>query len=274
MKYKRIKQTFGVGIATGLLAAAASVLASDTTNIDNLSPAQILKKAVASYASLTSYSDQGQIVTDVDGSTRMTTFATRLARPGYYLVVWQRDNAVSVVNENPTQQQAVWSSGAGDYWEAGYGPQSGGSPEIALDAASALSGGASTTIPMTFLNLQLRVPIDGNPFEEHRRPDEKVGAVNCYVLSHESLGKTTTLWIGQQDFLIRQIQTAINADAIQATVSQVPNEKPGLAIFLHDYTCTETHANIVTNAPLAKSNFIPVFSHFASPPDVGDDNGN
>ncbi len=268
MKYKNIKLAFGIGMTLALMGAATlTALADDATN-GVLSPDQIFKKAAESYASLISYSDKGQIVTAAEGTTRTLIFATRLARPNFYRVEWLPASDPSYVNQTPTIQ-AVWSSGAGDFWEVGNGPQNGGSPDIALDATSAFSGGASTTVPMTFFNLSLGSALSGSMFEEHQQPDENVGAVDCYVFTKELQGKATTIWIGQQDFLIHQVRTVISAAAMQAAIAQIPNEKPHLAAFAHDFVTTETHFNIVTNTPFSKSDFIPGIPHFAP---ANDDN--
>lgn len=269
MNSGKLKLTFGIGMTLVLVGAATSpALADDATN-SVLSPDRIFKKVAESYASLTSYRDQGEIITTADGATRTMIFDTRLARPNFYRIEWlpARDPSYST---RDTTIQAVWSSGAGDFWEVGYGPKSGGSPEIALDATSAFSGGASTTVPMTFFNLSLGSALDDSVFDEDQQPDETVGTVDCYVFTKESQGKTTTLWIGRQDFLIHQVRTVISAAAMQATVAQIPNEKHQMAAFLHDVTATEIHANIVTNTPFSKSDFIPGIPHYAPADD--DDN--
>ena len=39
------------------------------------------------------------------------------------------------------------------------------------------------------------------------KPDEKIDGVDCYVLTQTKAGRTKTMWIGKQDFLIRQIES-------------------------------------------------------------------
>jgi hypothetical protein len=266
MKSRRFKLAFGICLTTVMAGTAIStVLASGATN-DNLSADQIFKKSAETYASLTAYSDQGQVVTTVDGSTKVTSFLTRLARPDFYLIEWQQGGDASYFSQ-AAGAQAVWSSGAGDFLETGYGPQNEGDPEVALDIASEFSGGASATIPMTFFNLPLGRAFDDSVFEERRQPDEKVGKMDCYVFSSELQGKTRTLWIGKQDFLIHQVQTVISAEAMQAAVARIPSETPQMAALLHEFTSTETHTNIVLNESFSRSDFIPTIPHFASPDD-------
>jgi hypothetical protein len=268
MKYTKFKSAPGIGLAIILAGgAAAPVLAGDPTG-GQLSTSQIFEKARQNYAALNTYSDQGQIVTTVNGTTTVTPFVIRLARPNFYLVEWQKDNGLSYTTPNTTAQM-FWSSGAGDLLETGYGAQNEESRDIALDEASSFSGGASTTIPMTFFNTPsdsgLNEGLDSSTFGERRQPDEKVGTVDCYVFSSESQGRTKTLWIGQQDFLIHRVRTVISPETAQADMAQVTEERPQMAAFLHDFTSTETHTNIVVNQPFKKSDFIPEVAYFALP---------
>ena len=78
---------------------------------------------------------------------------------------------------------------------------------------------------------------------------ENVGAVSCYVFTKGVLGQTNTLWIGKQDFLIHQVRTIINMEAM-----------PGFA-------ATETHTNIVVNRKFTRSDFVPSFPLFQATED-------
>ena len=255
MKYLHFKLVLAIsGVTTG-------VLASGVTG-DSLSTSQIFKKAGENYASLITYSDEGKVVTAVDGTTLTTAFMTRLARPNFYLVEWQQ-NGDSVYSSQNAIAQAVWCSGAGDFLETGNGAQDEGSAVVALDLAASYSDGVSTTIPMTFFKIPSGNGLDNSVFEEHRQPDEKVGTFDCYVFSSELQGRTRTLWIGKEDFLIHQVQTVISSEAMQAAMAQVTEETPETTAFLHGFTSTELHTNIVINKPLARSDFIPAIPHFA-----------
>jgi hypothetical protein len=259
----RIMKFLQSKLALAISGVAMGVLASGVTD-DSLSTGQIFKKAGESYASLITYSDEGKIVTTVDGTTSTTAFLTRLARPNFYLVEWQQ-NGDSAHSAQDFIAQAVWFSGAGDFLDTGNGPQNEGNPTVALEMAAPSSGGASTTIPMTFFKIPSGNALDDSGFGERRRPDEKVGAVDCYVFSSESQGRTKTLWIGKDDFLIHQVRTVISSEAMQSALVQITKETPQTTAFLHGFTSTETHTNIVINKPLARSDFIPAIPHFATP---------
>jgi hypothetical protein len=255
MKYLHFKLVLAIsGVTTGVLAGGVAG--------DSLSTSQIFKKTGESYASLITYSDEGKIVETVDGTTSTTTFMTRLDRPNFYLVEWQQTGD-SAHSTQDAIAQAVWFAGAGDFLDTGNGAQDEGSPAVALDAAASFSGGASTTIPITFFKISSGSGLDDSVFDERRQPDEKVGTVDCYVFSSESQGRTRTLWIGKEDFLIHQVQTVISSEAMQAAVAQVTEETTQTTVLLHGFTSTETHTNIVINKPLARSDFIPAIPHFA-----------
>ena len=262
MKYLKSKLAFSIGMALMLAMGEKTMTLAGEVTGTNLSTSQIFKKVAENYASLTTYGDEGKIVTTVDGTISTTAFITRLARPNFYLVEWQ-PNGDSAHSSQDAIAQAVWFSGAGDFLETGNDAQDEGSPVVALDAAASFSGGASTTIPMTFFKIPSGDGLDDSVLGERRQPDEKVGPVDCYVFSTESQGRTRTLWIGKEDFLIHQVQTEISSEAMQADLAQVTEEKPEMAVFLHGFTSTETHTIIIINKPVARSDFMPAIPHFA-----------
>lgn len=253
-----------------LLACSATsvVLADESTGFD-LSTAQIFEKVQENYASLTSYSDEGRVVTAMDGDTTLTfiIFTTRLARTNFYLIEWNRTGESSCYTGN-TGAQGVWSSGAGDFLQAECGVQPQGNREFALANATAISGGATATIPRIFFPQQggWEEQLDDLALREKRQADGKVGDISCYVFTRESQGQTNTLWIGKQDFLIHQVRTVISTEAIQAAAARGPIG-PELIPALHGFTLTETHINIVLNRKFSRSDFIPSFPLFYSSDD-------
>ena len=255
----------------------AVLLASGTTLValageatgDDLSTTQIFKKVQETYASLTSYSDEGRVVTAMDGDTTITfiIFTTRLARPDFYLIEWNRTGESSCYTTD-TSAQGVWSSGAGDFLQAECGVQPQGNREFALAHAAAFSGGATATIPRIFFPQQgdREEQLVDLALREKRQADGQVGDINCYVFTQELRGQTNTLWIGEQDFLIHQIRTVISTEAIQAAAAS-GSMGPELIPALHGFTSTETHINIVLNRKFSRSDFIPSFPLFYSSDD-------
>jgi outer membrane lipoprotein-sorting protein len=245
--------TLGISLAITLASGAMTEAFSGEEVGDHFSPSQIIKRAEEAYASLVSYSDEGQTIVDSGGNA--TTFTIRLARTNFYLIEWEKNDESSFV---PLAQhvQAVWSSGGGNYFEAESGVQNELSRDFALGHAAAPSGGASAIIPMTFFDMQLEwgETFGAPELKENRQADEKVRGVECYVITGESQGLTKTLWIGKQDYLIRQIRTMVSTDALRADIA---NWVPAITPSIHGFTWTETHTNIVVNKRFVRTDFIP-----------------
>ena len=256
MKNPNIKPVAGLSVAFMLFCGVITVALSNDVADGQLSPNQIFEKSQAAYASLASYSDEGQVVASMNDTIITTRFAMRLARTNFYLIEWQQ--IIDSFNAtNITPAQAVWSSGAGNLLETGHGPQDEASPEMALAKATEISGGAAGTIPRTFFNLQWGDQLKGSGFNQDRQPDEKVGDIDCYVFTRESQGRTKTLWIGRQDLLIHQVRTVYTADALQSMMVTLSNGNYERNANIHRFTTIETHNNIILNHHFTRSDFIP-----------------
>ncbi|HTY88131.1 MAG TPA: hypothetical protein VMB80_11745 [Candidatus Acidoferrum sp.] len=251
-------------VAILLASNATSVGLAGETNSDELSTAQIFKKVQETYDAMTSYSDEGRVVAAVDGDATVTFifFTTRLTRPDFYLIEWNRTGEPSRSTRDASNQ-GVWSSGAGNFLQAECGVKLQGSRELALANAAAGSGGATATIPWLFFPQPRdgEEQLDDLALSGERQADGKVGDIGCYVFTRESQGQTNTLWIGKQDFLIHQTRTVISTEAIQAAMAKEP-VGPELIPTLHGYTLTETHINIVLNRKFSRTDFIPSFPLF------------
>ena len=237
MKHTTSKIVFGISVAFLLATnAPTNVLASDPAG-EELSPDLILERTQEAYASMSSYSDEGKVVTTLNGDTITTIFSIRLARVNFYRIEWIRNSMPPSCIMN-TRPQAVWSSGAGDYLETGLGAQNKIKPEFALAEASGCSGGAAGTVPRVFFNLRWDDALDSCVFGGKRQADEKVEDVDCYILIKEAYGQTMTLWIGKQDFLIHQVRTLRCIEGMQSI-------------------SIETHTNMAVNKKFVRSDFIP-----------------
>ncbi|HTY88135.1 MAG TPA: hypothetical protein VMB80_11765 [Candidatus Acidoferrum sp.] len=244
--------------------ATSTVLAGEAAG-DDLVPAQIFEKVQATYASVSSYSDEGRVVTALDDKTivNFTIFTTRLARTNCYLIEWNQTGESSCNTRNSCGQ-GVWSFGEGDFLQAGCGVQPQGSREFALANAVAFCSGATATIPWLFFNAQegdREKLVDDWGSSAKRESDENLGNITCYVFTRESQGQTNTLWIGKQDFLIHQVRRAIGAEAVQAAAAKALIG-PELVPTMHGFALTETHINIVLNRPFSRSDFVPSFPLF------------
>src|SRR5208282_4960287 len=111
MTWLKLKFTIGVGVAALLAGSVATVAISQTSSSnDSLTPPEIFKKAQDTYASLSSYSDEGKTVATLNGMTLTTTFTIKLGRPSLYRIEWEQP-----VNESYANKGVVWSAGDGDF---------------------------------------------------------------------------------------------------------------------------------------------------------------
>ena len=207
----------------------------DSSSPSSLSPStpndpaavEILKKTQSLYEGLTSYSSEGEVITDMDMSevdvnavygltedvskelqktqegqnilkkhpSFKNAFSIRLARPLYYIEWAQK------VHENYTNTGAVWSDGQKHYQLVAGKKSLVEDREMALAAAVGVSGGASSNIPRLFYgNSTLTLE---NVKQEGR---ESIDGDQCYIITGTVANIPTKYWISQKTLLIRQSQ--------------------------------------------------------------------
>ncbi len=243
-----------LGLALVLSGLVATVAFSQTNNGSSLTPQEIAKKALDTYAALASYSDTGKTIESKAGQTNTTTFSIRLQRPNLFKIHWVQ------TSENQTNEGTWWSDGHPVFSsDDTYLLTTNSRPAIesipfALTAVAAASQQA-TMVPDIFLKLDppaddfLTFIAAGKSNSAHTRTeliDGKVGSVDCYIISitsdamnlpnyHYHAGKKATrLWIGKQDCLLHQIQS----------ISEAP-----------DTMMTQTHENISVNEKFSAADF-------------------
>ena len=261
MTYAKLKLALYIGAAIVLAGGATTMLQAGDGAGGDLT-GQIIQYAQDRYASMTSYSDDGQTVATLNGMTLTTEFTVKLARPSLYRIEWTQATGYF------TNGGAVWSAGNGDFILGRFEMLNKGGKataysdkETALSGATGISGSAAATIPGTFFKLnwgnQLGAPVSNYKLQ----PDGKVDDVDCYVLSGElKKGITRTLWIGKRDFLIHQVRNVTSAKAMKAVMAEAAKKHPGIGAQLklpdiQDVTSTETHMNIVVNPKLSAADF-------------------
>jgi hypothetical protein len=233
-----------------LVAAPSALLAQDNSDLPKN---EIIQKSKEAYAALTSYSDEGEVVSTINGLTITTMFTTRLGRPNLYRIEWQQSTSSPVLP--PSKPAAVWSSGAGDFLDLGIGrgAEKEVSQEMAMGGATGVSGGSAAHIPGTFFNMmwggQLTLLL-----RAERQADEKVGEVDCYVFTKANGGSTNTVWIGKQDFLIRQVRNTASAAVMKEMMDE---DTDGPKTEPTETTSIETHTNIVLNRKFSPADFAP-----------------
>jgi len=243
-----------LGALLALIIAPASGLGDD-----NLAVNEILQKAQANYDAMLSYSDEGQVVTTMNGEVCTTLFTTRLARPNFYRIEWQQsDDVYHFVSDD--QGQAVWSAGTINFLQTTSYPRWQYTRETALAQASIFSTGATATLPRIFYHAQWSgegEQLEGFGLVGRQQADEKLGRLDCYVFTHTVQGQSRTVWLDKESLLVRQVRTVTSAAAMQAALRTVTSEAPDLVV---GYTSIETHTNIQVNLPLTRSDFLPTFT--------------
>ncbi|MDR3460180.1 MAG: hypothetical protein P4N60_22360 [Verrucomicrobiae bacterium] len=220
------------------------------------SAADIVKQSLAKYASLTSYSDEGVTVSTLGPTiAKSHIFTLKLGRTNLYQVVWRQAGEIS---------GAAWSAGTGDYlWMGrGFDLQKCKDRETALASATGVSGGVAANLPGAFFNLSWGGLLRAHQTDFTRAPDDKVGEVDCFVLTHAADGRANTVWIGKQDWLIHQIENDTSSKAVRAALEAQAAKNPQIRAMLdssdpqvsQDVKTIETHRNIVINPPLTPGN--------------------
>lgn len=263
MTWLKIKFALRAG-AVALFAGGAATLAVAQTNTnpstgDKPDAAEIVAQSRAAYAALTSYSDEGKTVATIGpNKVAPTTYAIKLARPNLYRIDWAQDMGFY------SQTGMVWSAGNGDFTKMNRAdqPTKAASMEMALAAATGVSGGGAGSIPGTFFSQAWGNRLGAAMQSAKRKPDETIGGVDCYVLTETTNGRTQTLWIGKQDFLIRQFETDTSAAVLKKVLDDAARKNPEKhlptgATVGGDVKSVETHTNIVVNQALAKAVFEP-----------------
>lgn len=205
-----ITQTMKKPVAIGLLNLAVA------STSWGLTPAEIIERVEAKYASLDSISFDTTTVTDQDttdvsidggpGKT-LTTCKVRLARPDLYRMEW----TIPIASRAP-MGGAAWSSGERYYLSNANGQvQEEDDPKLAMAGATGMGAPGSTrTIPNLFFKRSdpLRYMANANLL-----PEENVGGIDCYVLSKNVSWGKEILWI-TKDFLVIQTRTITDRSSV------------------------------------------------------------
>jgi hypothetical protein len=189
---------------------AAILLTGALLRGDQPDPFEILRRVDAAYHALDTYQSAGRVVVDIKHEGRPirleTMFSIRLQKPRSYLITWE--------SQLPVQQSgAVWSSGQQPYlFMSGVGAYSKlPDDEIALAAATGISGGVANTIPSLFFETEHN---HSTPFDRLIDPRlegvEVVHGIPCYRISSPSeLSRQETFWISVDGYLMVKYARAL-----------------------------------------------------------------
>jgi outer membrane lipoprotein-sorting protein len=259
MMWLKLKFAAGIGVVALVAGSAATVAISQTSHTGSsaLTVPEIIQQSRNVYAALTSYSDEGTSLGNVGTNVVAPhIFTIKLSRPNLYRIDWSQSNEFYV------STGMVWSAGSGDFMimKGMENTQTNRDMAMALSSATGVSGGAAGSIPGTFFNSNWGNRLGPVALSATRAPDEAVGGIDCYVLTRATTGRNETLWIGKQDFLIRQIETKTSAATLDAAMQAQANRFPQMhlpTVSKGDVRSLEIHTNIVVNQPLSPADFAP-----------------
>ena len=255
MMWLKLKFVGSVGAIVLLAGGAATVAISQTSNPTDPSAQEIVQRSRDAYAALSSYCDEGISTATVgDNKVAPNTFSIKLARPNLYRVEWAQDSGFF------NQTGLVWSAGSGDFFKMSHasGTTTNSNMEMALSSATGVSGGAAGSIPGTFFKMNWGNKLGASMQSATRKPDEKIGEVDCYVLAQSLKGNVMIMWIGKQDFLIRQIENETGAATLKASMEAEAKKHPEMHLptsVAGDVKSIETHTNIIVNQKFSPVDF-------------------
>ena len=297
MNWMKLKFALGASVAALIVGGMATIVLSQINGNSKLTPQDIAKRSQAAYAALSAYSDNGTVKTEGAGQTTTINFNIRLQRPNFYRVDWTGIGGFYNSKGN------VWSDGTGDFFQMGTAgkdfdskPEKMPDMQMAVGAASGVSGNAASAIPASFFKQGWGDPLGiaaSARFATKREHDGSIGAVDCFVIStilkpiplpHNlgTTGKATTrLWIGKKDYLIHQTQTISEGASIPppqesdadikvilerqnkpATPEAIAALRTQLETAITQYqgtkyVFTQTHENISLNEKFSPADFKP-----------------
>ena len=187
--------------------------------VDGLTAAEVLERTSDAYAALDTYRADGTVMTnvEVDGTTvqQASSFSMLLQKPDRYRITWEQMN-LGVAG--PAQSGAAWNDGTGPwfYMSAAGGFSKMASDEIALGAATGVSGGAANTVPTYFFSFWTAPMTPASRITDpQREADAEVDGEACYVVAGPSaVSKREVLFVSKADFLIRRYEYSYEPPAV------------------------------------------------------------
>lgn len=235
---------------------------------------QIVAETRAKYASLKSYSDDGETTasTSEKGAVvyeRTTSFRIKMARPAMYSVAWSQPSPVY------SRHGAAWSDGQHRSLDSANRVLHPLNDDATLAAAGAVSSGATRTVPTLFLgaffnSLSPRLVLKG---------EEPLEGDDCYVLTSTLQGTVETVWISKTSKLLKRfarisegrdppVREVSEAEARRVLVDSGQEATRQAILRTRDllsksvpslvgktFTSVETHRNIRLDEPLTQADF-------------------
>ncbi len=210
-------------ISLALLAGLRLALAAEAPPSEDLTADQIIDRMAKAYADCGSYQDSGVVKTEFIGGINFTnekTFETAFVRHGRFRFEYRGEMF------NPQSRYIIWSNGreVRTWWDVKPGVAKAKSLDMAVAAATGVSGGSAHTIPRLLLPDEVTgrslTAITGRK----RVEDGKLGKAECFRIEGKFGNDSTTLWIDKQSYLLRRIdeQTKLENCRTEQTTTYDP----------------------------------------------------
>jgi len=284
-KAKKPRYGLYIGLGCGALAAVAAILlipkAMDkyhqhqevvaaeikATNTPvqlpppDLSASEILQKMTAAYKTYTSYSADGESVTEMDMSAispalttpveTKTKISVRLARPSLYRLEWEKTPAVGA----KVTQGSVWSAGSGDFLKNGSASSRMKNRETALATAGSNSGTMSSVIASLFFDQNGSMSPMLNSFSKTN--NETLDNRKCYVLTGHLGFQNLHIWVHKDDFLIPRLEIVFGGKMDESLLASLPAAQKAQMQKMEKIkgNITETYSEIATNQTMNSDAF-------------------
>ena len=213
------------------------------------SASNIVAMVKHAYATIYSYRDSGWTVHE-GGFSSTNQFTQLLDRRKLYRIR-------VVTGANPfSHTNRWWSDGTTEFWQQDVsGIAENSSPGTESCNISLVS--QDSFVPALFFNLGwgniLNNMAYASPVDLVRRRDETISGVNCYVLEQADNG--WTVWVGKNDFLIRQYRSFISKASMVEARKHSPSPTQ-VSLPNYDITTVQSFENIVVNEDLPREKFI------------------
>lgn len=229
VRYIVVGMMFGGLFSLALLPGTQLAVATDKPQPENLSAKQIVERMTKAYADCKSYQDSGVVTTmffmaDRDRTTERP-FTTAFVRPDRFRFEYKENDG-----STKPSRYIIWSSSKDiqTWWDVRPGIEKPKSMQLALAAATGVSGGSSHTIPSLLLPGKVGASLSAMTIPK-RVQDGNLGKVECFRIEGTLGNQPCTVWIDKKSYLLRRIDEQTQFDDFRTeqttTYNPVINEE-------------------------------------------------
>ncbi len=193
-------------------------------------PKVIFEKTLAAYKAMETYQSSGTITAHIqlkggNESVIKKEFTIVLKKPNLYRITWKQ-NTASFMNSTG----AVWSDGSHPFLYMGPPVNSyskATNDEMAIAAATGISGGSAHTIPSLFFDFfKQKNDIFSSLRDVQLMGSELVDNEECYVIrGHSRFPKEETYWISKSKYLIKKHSQSLDTPEGESPFPEFSDEQ-------------------------------------------------